>query len=252
MIHVDSLKIASRLAVPQLSLSQAKTTHLVGPNGSGKSTFLAAISGLLPYQGSITIEGTEVSSMSTEALASIRCYLSQSEQPLFVMDVYQYLLLSAPINCETLSNSILLEIIEYLALKLDIADKLTRKTSELSGGEWQRVRIAGCCIQVWPILNPHARYLFLDEPAAALDIGHEKMLYDLLDEVASFGISVILSNHDLNRTLKHAEHVVLLSQGETVAQGLADEVLTQEWIEKVYQTKVTLMSYENQNVLLFD
>lgn len=75
------------------------------------------------------------------------------------------------------------------------------------------MRLAGSCLQIWPSLNPYAKLLILDEPAAPLDIAQEGLLYSLIQQVAAKGITVIMANHDLNRSLRHADKVLLLSQG---------------------------------------
>lgn len=162
----------------------------------------------------------------------------------------QYLALSLPSSSHGLDTEINAAL-EEISQMLDITDKLHRSIQTLSGGEWQRVRLAGMCLQIWPTLNPYAKLLILDEPAAPLDIAQEGLLYKLIDRVAEKGIAVIMANHDLNRTLRHADQVLLLDKGVLQASGTADQVLTPEQLESVFNTEVKSISVDNQTYLLF-
>ena len=150
------------------------------------------------------------------------------------------------------NNTQLEKVIQELAKLLEVDDKLHRSIHHLSGGEWQRVRLCAICLQVWPSLNPHARLLILDEPAAPLDIGQESLLYKLIRRVADMGISVIMSNHDLNRTLKHADKALLLDKG--VLQNFAEvrQVLTASELSRVFKTEVKHVVLEGEPILLFE
>lgn len=96
---------------------------------------------------------------------------------------------------------------------LGLSDKLSRPMSHLSGGEWQRVRLAAVLLQIWPTLNPQGYLLLLDEPMSSLDIRQQAALDGLLSELCAAGVTVIASAHDLNHTLFHADDVWMLSQG---------------------------------------
>ena len=164
--------------------------------------------------------------------------------------MFQYLALSLPSSSHGLDAEINAALDE-ISQMLDITDKLHRSIQTLSGGEWQRVRLAGMCLQIWPTLNPYAKLLILDEPAAPLDIAQEALLYKLIERVADKGIAVIMANHDLNRTLRHADQVLLLDKGVLQASGRAEQVLTPEQLESVFNTEVKSISVENQTYLLF-
>lgn len=248
MITVNNLALAQRLEPLSFSLEQGEKLHIIGPNGSGKSTLLNGLAGMLPVSGSVQLGSLRLSEISYEQQARLRAFLSQSDRPGFHIRVYQYLQLSCLDSGDSHEFN---RVASYLAERLSLVNKLGDSVLHLSGGEWQRVRLAGICLQVWPTLNPDARLLLLDEPAAALDIGQERLLYQLVDEVAEFGISVIMANHDLNRTLHHADKVLLLKQGKVCAFGAADDVLNESLISEVYETKVQLIQVDKQAHLLF-
>ena len=93
--------------------------------------------------------------------------------------------------CAALGHNQTQAVIEELTKVLNIDDKLHRYIHQLSGGEWQRVRLCAACLQVWPSLNPDAKFLVLDEPASSLDVGQELCICS--DEQAAFQNSVLLS-----------------------------------------------------------
>lgn len=172
MIHVNSLSVGSRLLPLSFSVDKGEVLHVVGPNGSGKSTLLTAIAGLLDFEGDAAIFDLDVKSSSIESLASYRGFLSQSDRPAFNLEVSQYLSLSLPSSVQRLDDAVE-QAVKELVDVLELEDKLHRSIHQLSGGEWQRVRLCAICLQIWPSLNPYAKLLILDEPAAPLDIGQK-------------------------------------------------------------------------------
>lgn len=251
MIHVNSLSVGSRLLPLSFDVQQGEVLHVIGPNGSGKSTLLSAVSGMLSFGGEAAIGDLDVKSASIETLSAHRAFLAQSDRPAFNLEVVQYLALSLPAHVDTHSPE-LESVVNELAKLMQISDKLHRSIHHLSGGEWQRVRLCAICLQVWPTLNPYAKLLVLDEPAAPLDIGQETMLYGLIRRVAQMGITVIMSNHDLNRTLKYADKALLLEQGVLQAVGEVDDVLSANLLSRVFNTKVLKQVVNDRAVLLFD
>ena len=103
--------------------------------------------------------------------------------------------------------------------RLRLVDKLSRMLTQLSGGEWQRVRLAAVLLQVWPSVNPHSRLLLLDEPTNSPDVAQKVALDRLLREFCQSGRSALVCAHDLNHTLQQADRVWLLHAGRLVAQG---------------------------------
>lgn len=251
MIRVSHLSVGSRLLPFSLNVEQGEILHVIGPNGSGKSTFLSALSGLLDYQGDVYYDEENIECYSIEALASQRAFLSQSDKPAFNLVVAQYLALSIP-NGERHQETLVDETVRELAELLELGDKLHRSIHNLSGGEWQRVRLCAICLQIWPALNPSAKLLILDEPAAPLDIGQESLLYRLIRKVADLGLTVVMSNHDLNRTLNYADRVVLFDKGVMQQFGRPEDVLTEQQLESVFNTRVTKAVVNRKSVLLFD
>ena len=255
MMRVKQIAVGSRLLPLSFECKSGEVVHIVGPNGSGKSTLLGAISGTLTQRdgvsGEVLVDNSDLLAMPLSEQAHIRGYLCQQSRPAFNVDVFQYLALSLPTGAN-ISNAIVQDAVNIVTELVQLQDMLHRSIQTLSGGEWQRVRLAGVCLQVWRTINPYSQFLILDEPAAPLDIAQEVLLYQLINAVAAQGIGVLVANHDLNRTLRHADTVLLLKNGVLHSSGRANEVLTEEGLAEVFQTQVRKVVLEEKNYLIFD
>lgn len=126
------------------------------------------------------------------------------------------------------------EVVAQLATRLMLKDKLTRPLTELSGGEWQRVRLAAVFLQVWPSLNPYARLLVLDEPATGLEVAQRVALDAMLKVLCQAGLIVLASTHDLNHSLQQADDIWLISKGKLIDAGDAADVMQPERLAPVF------------------
>nr|WP_319556218.1 vitamin B12 ABC transporter ATP-binding protein BtuD [uncultured Vibrio sp.] len=255
MMHVKHIAVGNRLLPLSFECNAGEIVHVVGPNGSGKSTLLAAISGTLTshdsVSGEVSVNSGDLLAMPLSEQAYLRGYLCQQSRPVFNVDVFQYLALSLPSGVK-ISDSKVRDAVNAVIALVQLQDKLHRSIQTLSGGEWQRVRLAGVCLQVWRSINPYSQLLILDEPAAPLDIAQEGLLYQLIAEVAAQGVGVLVANHDLNRTLRHADKVLLLSNGVLHSSGKAEDVLTEEGLGEVFNTQVRRVMVEDKPYLLFE
>lgn len=254
-MHVKHMSVGSRLLPLSFECKAGEIVHVVGPNGSGKSTLLAAISGTLSHRegmsGEVYVGDKNLLTLPLSEQAHVRGYLCQQSRPAFNVDVFQYLALSLPSGAEIADIKVRYAVNMVVEL-VQLQDKLHRSIQTLSGGEWQRVRLAGVCLQVWRTINPFSQFLILDEPAAPLDIAQEGLLYQLINAMAAQGIGVLVANHDLNRTLKHADKVLLLDNGVLHSSGSADTVLTEEALGEVFNTQVKKVIVDEQPYLIFD
>ncbi|EMD77322.1 vitamin B12-transporter ATPase [Vibrio diabolicus E0666] len=254
-MHVKHMSVGSRLLPLSFECKAGEIVHVVGPNGSGKSTLLAAISGMLSHRegmsGEVYVGNKNLLTLPLSEQAHVRGYLCQQSRPAFNVDVFQYLALSLPSGAE-IADVKVRDAVNMVVKLVQLQDKLHRSIQTLSGGEWQRVRLAGVCLQVWRTINPFSQFLILDEPAAPLDIAQEGLLYQLINAMAAQGIGVLVANHDLNRTLKHADKVLLLNNGVLHSSGNADTVLTEEALGEVFNTQVKKVIVDEQPYLIFD
>jgi iron complex transport system ATP-binding protein len=117
--------------------------------------------------------------------------------------------------------------ISAAASRAQVTELLDRRTDELSGGEWQRARIARALAQ-------QGQALVLDEPTTFLDVAHEMAVFELMAGLARGGMAVLLITHQLNLVARFAQTVVLLHAGKVVAVGEPARVMVGPTLERVY------------------
>ena len=213
-----------------------QVTAIVGPNGSGKTTLMKAMSGELPYGGSVTFDGREVSAMKPWEMAAHRAVLPQATSlsfPFTVREIVRLGLTSGRIGVDAASAEMLPD--EALE-RVDLTGFAGRFYQELSGGEQQRVQLARVLCQVWqPVLDGRPRFLFLDEPVSSLDIRHQLVIMNIAREFADAGGGVVAILHDLNLTAMFADRIVMMHEGRAEACGTPAEVLVDERISRVFE-----------------
>ena len=227
LMQLQDVAESTRLGPLSGEIKAGEILHLVGPNGAGKSTLLARMAGLTNGEGSITFGDMPLEEWPAARLAQYRAYLAQQQNPPFAMPVWHFLTLHQPDKART-------DLLQEVADALGLGDKLGRGVNQLSGGEWQRVRLAAVILQICPQANPLGQLLLLDEPMNSLDVAQQAALDRLLHELSAAGIAVVMSSHDLNHTLRHAGQSWLLCQGEAIACGETAEVLNEENLTAAY------------------
>lgn len=244
LLRLQQAAVPGRLQPLTGELAAGQLLHVAGPNGSGKSTLLSVIAGLQPASGTVLLDKKPLGHWRGAALSRVRGWLPQQQARLSQMPVWHYLRLHLK-QAGSQSDVRLSTLLQQLQLQ----DKLTRSLTRLSGGEWQRVRLAAVCAQIDPLINPHGRLLILDEPMTALDIGQQKAVDDLIAALCAAGISVIASSHDLNHSLQHADRVWLMNRGQVVAQGDPANVLTPQRLTPLYQITFRQIQLEGRTLL---
>lgn len=243
LLQLNGVTVADRLGPITATVEPGELIHLVGPNGAGKSTLLARMAGLIEGQGSIQLNDRPLEAWLPAALSRRRAWLSQQQLPPFAMPVWHYLQLHQPSPDAE-------QAMMRLAEALWLTDKLTRPVNQLSGGEWQRVRLAAVLLQIDPEANPLGQLLLLDEPMNSLDVAQQAALDRVLLAFCEAGIAVVMSGHDLNHSLRHAHKVWLLREGKMVAQGCRDLVLTPQNLAAAYQMPFRLLRIEGHSMLI--
>lgn len=243
LMQLTDVADRGRLEPVTATVNAGEILHLVGPNGAGKSTLLARMAGLTSGQGEITFLGQSLVDWQPASLATRRSYLVQQQVAPFAMPVWHYLTLHLPDKHQV-------ELLNEVAAALGLDDKLTRQASRLSGGEWQRVRLAAVILQVHPAGNPHGRLLLLDEPMSGLDVAQQAALDTLLGALCRKGMTIVMSSHDLNHTLRHAHRVWLLARGRLIASGARDSVLTPPNLASAYHMSFRRLDIEGHRMLI--
>lgn len=222
-----------------LTVDPGEVVAVVGPNGSGKSTLLRALVGLLrPSAGSVHLDGRPIASWSRRDLADVVGALPQREDQSFPLTVTETVLLGrwsrlGPIAPVGPADR---EAVDAALRRCDVTALADRRIDTLSGGEWQRVRVARALVAV-------PRLLLLDEPTAALDVGHEMEMFELLRRLVAEGLGVLVITHQLNLAARFADRLVLLDRGRTVAEGPPRDVLREDVVSAVFGWPVAVTTW---------
>jgi len=231
MLHFDHVSVSygkkAILEKVSFTLLPGRITVLLGNNGAGKSTLLRCINGLQNYTGSITFQGTDLSTMSPRERARHIGILPQ-------------ILPQTGFPCRTLvslgrnpyigtTGRLSVEDRKQVQLAMDLAevsDFAERSADTLSGGEKQRVFLAMLLAQ-----NPDI--LLLDEPASYLDTMARGHLFKLLRDLADHhGKAVLLVLHDLSEALETADNVLILADRTIVFSDTRESCLESNAVEK--------------------
>ena len=222
-----------RPALDQVSLvaQRGSITAIVGPNGSGKSTLVRALLGRVPLtHGETLVDDEPTHAHARRAFATRVAAVTQREESLFPLTVHDYVALGRypHLGMWRAASSVDRAAIDRALALTETTGFVERTLHELSGGEWQRVRLARALAQ-------GGDAIVLDEPTTFLDVGHEMAIFELLGSLAREGQAVMLVSHQLNLVARFAAHMVLLHEGRVNAQGAADDVMQGAILERVYQ-----------------
>ncbi|MEM6483341.1 MAG: heme ABC transporter ATP-binding protein [Pseudomonadota bacterium] len=206
-------------------------TAIVGPNGSGKTTLLRAMTGDVPYEGKVALDGQDIRRMKPWDLAARRAVLPQATRLAFPFTVYEVVRLGLSAGIDAGQT----DLVQFALRRVGLSGFEGRFYQELSGGEQQRAQLARVLVQVWtPVVAGKPCWLFLDEPVASLDIGHQLEVMRLCRDYAASGGGVVAVMHDLNLTAMFADSVAMIHEGQLMAQGTSDEVLTDAFLSEAY------------------
>lgn len=234
---------AEALAGVSLSVEPGQFVAVLGPNGSGKTTLVRiALGALSPARGSAEIEGRPAHSWPRQELARLVGVVPQREDNLFPQRVRETVLLGRYPHLSMWGRERPEDhaAVQRALAACDAEQLAGRWLWTLSGGEYQRVRIARALAQ-------EPKLLVLDEPGVSLDLKHEMGLFELVRGlVDTQGLGVLMITHDLNLAARFADSLLLLSDGRAVAAGAPAEVLTQDVVESVFAWPVAMQTIDGR------
>jgi len=239
-----SVELGGRDVVRALDVTveRGEWVGLIGPNGAGKTTILRAVTGLVSYRGSISVQGDEVSSLPRRELGRRIALVPQVPSTPAWMTVAEYVLLGRTPHLGALAKEGPSDraIASRALERLDLLSYAERTLGTLSGGERQRVVVARALAQ-------EAAVVILDEPTTALDIGHQQQALELLEDLrAEERLTLVAAMHDLTLAAQYVDRMVLVRDGRLVSDGTPAEVLTEEGITEHYDASIRILDVDGR------
>lgn len=226
----------TRIGPVDVTIPEGGITALIGPNGAGKSTLLTMIGRLLKIdEGVIEVAGHNVATTASKEMARILSILRQENHFVTRLTVRQLVGFGRfPYSGGRLTEEdeeIISKYIDFLKL----TDLEHRYLDQLSGGQRQRAYVA-------MVLSQETEYVLLDEPLNNLDIAHSVDMMRFLKEAAiELNRTIIVVLHDINFAARYADYVCAMKNGQVVAFGTPEEVITEESLTPIFDTPIEVI-----------
>lgn len=219
-------------------IPQGQFISLIGPNGSGKSTILKIMSGILnAHHGQVLYKDSKLNELSIRDRAKEIAVIHQREKNEFPFSCLETIIMGLhphrnrfdSVSPEDFS---FIEEIMHLTDTYRFANKLT---TEVSGGELQRVNLARALAQ-------QPQLLLMDEAMSDMDVNARIQLTKILKkQIEDRGLTVVEINHDLNMAYRFSDKIIALSEGVVDSEGIPSEVMDVEFFKKVFRVKVEII-----------
>ena len=230
MIKIENLSQPYGLKDINCTISKGKLVGIMGANGAGKSTLLKTIAGILPIKsGEILFDNHKLTTMSAAQKSQQLAYLAQNTEIHWDLSVYDVIALGLP---NPLNRAKEQEKVRLISETFSVSHLLEKSFRQLSGGEKARVQLARCCIKNAPLL-------LADEPIAALDPFYQ---IDMMEQLKSLTPShtCVVAIHHLSLAYKFCDEVILLNQGQIIANGKTPSVLTAENLANAFSIQAEI------------
>ena len=210
-----------------MSLQRGEVVGLLGPNGSGKTTTFYAVAGLVSADGGkVSIDGDDITALPMYRRARMGIgYLPQEMSIFRGLNVEQNI--GAILDIAIGDRHKRRERLEELLAEFSIEHLRRTPAIALSGGERRRVEIARC-------LTANPKYLLLDEPFAGVDPIAVGEIRQLVTDLKSRGIGVLITDHNVRETLELVDRVYILHDGKVLTSGKPEDVVQNDNVRQVY------------------
>ena len=233
-----SVDLGGRTILHEVSLAVPSGAWfgVIGPNGAGKSTLLRAIAGLVPARGDVLLGDAVAASLRPRDRARLVAIVAQRPSLPAAMNVADYVLLGRSpyiryFDTETRTD---MDAAARALERLDIGSFADRPLGTLSGGEQQRVVLARALAQATPVL-------LLDEGTAALDVGSQQQVLELVSDLRDEdGLTVVSAMHDLTLAAQYADTVALIEGGRVIESGSPELVIREDLVRSAYGADVRI------------
>ncbi len=221
-----------------LNIPKGETTAIIGPNGSGKSTILRAITGNLKLRsGEVCIKDKKLSHYKAKELAKIITFMPQVLKviPGFTVQDIVGFGRFPHLGFRGKLTQYDREIVDWAIASVGLERYRHRPVNRLSGGEFQRSRIAMAIAQESDII-------LFDEPTTFLDISHQLHVLELVDKIKrDMGKTILMVLHDINQAARYADRMVVLEDGELFEQGPPAKILSQNILNNVFKIEARIL-----------
>ena len=222
-------KYSGRAVVDHVDISVNKRSivGLLGRNGAGKTTIFRIIIGMIiPNEGSVIFEGTEVMKLPMYKRARLGMgYLSQEPSVLYRLSVRDNLL--AVLEMMSLTSIERSRRADLLIERYDLSEVADIQARFLSGGERRKLEIARAMIT-------EPGLILLDEPFSGVDPIVVQELQTEVLRLKTLGISVLLTDHNVERTFEVADQIYVIDHGKVIGSGSPMEIIKNELVRKSY------------------
>lgn len=230
-IIVSHDNITNHLDGVTTAIPKGRITTIIGPNGCGKSTLLSVLSrNHTPKSGRVSLENRDLVMYKPKEFAKKLAIVYQQN------DVPKDLTIEKLVSYGRLPHKTMLQrnqaeddkAIDWALTVTNLLEKRYNDLQALSGGERQRVWIAMALAQQTEILC-------LDEPTTYLDIYYQIELLELVKSLnEEYGLTIVMVLHDINQAIRYSDHIIMMKNGQIIAEGAPREVITKEVIKTVY------------------
>ena len=219
MIEFQNVSFSYESGTPVLqdlsfTIGAGESVGLIGANGAGKSTIMKVLLGLLPCEGTVTVDGLAVNRQNLgEVRKKLGFVLQNSDNQMFMPTVYEDMMF-APRNYG-LSKEEAEARVDRVLSELGLTELKHRYNHKISGGEKRMAAIA-------TILAMEPEAILMDEPSTALDPVNRRTVIRAINGLT---MTKLIASHDLDMILDTCDRVILLSHGQVAADGPAGEIL---------------------------
>lgn len=220
-----------------IKLPKGKISALIGPNGCGKSTLLKALARInKSVKGQVFIDGKGLTEFADKQLAQKLSLLPQmliSPEGISVRRLVEYGRSPYISNWGRLNKEDK-KIVEQAMQETAVSEFSEQVVDSLSGGQRQRAWLA-------MVLAQDTDIVMLDEPTTYLDLSHQIELMKLMQAMKAQGKTVIVVLHDLNQACRYCDHLLVMKEGNVMAEGAPSDIFTEALLEDVFSLKAKVV-----------